>query len=511
MRHDIDRALALTLAWAVFLVCCILPLVWVAAASRGGSSEALGLLTSARQRSLLVQTVMLGAGASAGAVAAGVPLGFVLARCDPRRLRLARFALLVPLVLPSYVVTLAWVLMVETTFGTWTYSLPAAMAVLAMSYYPIVMLTAESALRATSARLEDAASLVASSRRVWFTITLPLIAPVVMASAVLVFVLAISDFAVPSMLRVRVYTTEVFTAFAGLYDFWRAALLAIPIAAVGALATIAIVVLTRQQTVARTGHGPAGRQWTSTFQQRVAVVVTLFAATSVSLVVGPIATQALSGRASWVNAASAKAIANSVIWSASAATIALMVGAVLGYWRSRNRGPAGIAADMIWLGLFATPATVAGVGLVAMWNRTGIIGELYRTDASIVIAYTSRFIPVAALLCAIVFRRVPIGAEEAASVGGASWARTFSHVVLPLARRGITAVWLVVFILMFGDVSLSILVSPPGESNLAVRAYTLMANSPVGEVARIALAQTAMALLPLSAIMVLLRDRVSGQ
>ena len=44
----------------------------------------------------------------------------------------------------------------------------------------------------------------------------------------MIFVLAVSEFGVPGLLRVRVFTTEVFTAFAALYDFSRATILALP-------------------------------------------------------------------------------------------------------------------------------------------------------------------------------------------------------------------------------------------------------------------------------------------
>jgi ABC-type Fe3+ transport system permease subunit len=63
------------------------------------------------------------------------------------------------------------------------------------------------------------------------------------------------------------------------------------------------------------------------------------------------------------------------------------------------------------------------------------------------------------------------------------------------------------FILMFGDVALAILVAPAGESNLAVRAYTLMANAPVGDVATIALVQIALSVMPLGAVLMLTRGQ----
>jgi len=66
------------------------------------------------------------------------------------------------------------------------------------------------------------------------------------------------------------------------------------------------------------------------------------------------------------------------------------------------------------------------------------------------------------------------------------------------------------FILMFGDVALTILVSPPGESNLAVRAYTLIANSSTGDVARLAVVQIAITVLPLVVIALIVRQQESA-
>src|SRR5688572_26270431 len=187
-------------------------------------------LADDRHRDLIAQTLLLGCGAALSAAVVGVPLGIGLGRCDPRRVQFARFALLVPLVLTSYVLALAWVSLAGARLDEWTYSLPAAIAVLGFSFFPIVMLAAEAAVRSVPTRMAEAGWLVAPSRQVWRRILLPLIAPSLAASMLVVFVLAISDFAVPSMLRVRVYTTEVFTAFAAMYDFGLATMMALPLA-----------------------------------------------------------------------------------------------------------------------------------------------------------------------------------------------------------------------------------------------------------------------------------------
>ena len=91
------------------------------------------------------------------------------------------------------------------------------------------MLATEAALRQMDPRLEDVALIFAPPSRVLARITLPLTAASIAGAALIVFVLAVSEFGVPALLRVRVYTTEVFTAFAALYDFGRATALTLPL------------------------------------------------------------------------------------------------------------------------------------------------------------------------------------------------------------------------------------------------------------------------------------------
>lgn len=451
----------------------------------------------------MANTLVLGLGAAAFALSVGAPLGVALARCRPRRVTLCRFVLVVPLVLPSYVLALAWIVL----FGThsWVYSLPAAIAVLGFSLYPIVMLAAEAAVRGVPSRLEEAGWLVAAPLRVALKITLPLIAPALSASLLIVFVLAISDFAVPGLLRVRVYTTEVFTAFAALYDFRLATVMALPLAVVAAVASLVALEFARRPLVARADRSHGGTLWNESAQRMVAAAMTVAGITAMALPMGAIGHQARAGRSTFADAVSVDAVRNSFVWSAEGASLVVLIGALLGYWRAKASPRFGYLAEGLWVTVFAMPATIVGIGIIGLWNRPGILGDLYRTDAIVVLAYLSRFLPIGALLCAAFLRRVTTGVEEAAVVSGASWRRTFTRIVVPLSLKGLAAVWLVMFILMFGDVALAILVAPPGESNLAVRAYTLIANAPPGDVARLALVQIVISILPLGAITLLLR------
>ena len=169
--------------------------------------------------------MLLGFGTAALATLVGVPLGFGLARFELRFKTALRLALVAPAVLPPYVVALSLIYL----GGNLASTLGGAIVALTIVMYPLAMLATEVAVRYVEPRLEEAAVLVATPGRVLTRITWPLVAPSVVSAALVIFVLAISEFSVPGLLRVRVFTTEVFTAFAALYDFGRATTLAIPL------------------------------------------------------------------------------------------------------------------------------------------------------------------------------------------------------------------------------------------------------------------------------------------
>jgi iron(III) transport system permease protein len=244
-RGSSSRTVIVGSAVVLFISCCVLPVAYLLTVPLStGDVSYRALWLDARQQGLLWNTARLGIGTALLATAIGAPLGLALARINLRGKALLRIVLAAPVVLPPYVVALAWTYLGSATnLSEWTYSLPAAIVVLGLVFYPLSMLATEVALRRIDGRLEEAAVLSAPPSLVLRRITLPLAAPSVLAAALVIFVLSVSEFGVPGLLRVRVYTTEVFTAFAALYDFSRAVLLAVPLLVLCLLVAIVAVVL----------------------------------------------------------------------------------------------------------------------------------------------------------------------------------------------------------------------------------------------------------------------------
>jgi iron(III) transport system permease protein len=297
-----------------------------------------------------------------------------------------------------------------------------------------------------------------------------------------------------------VYTTEVFTAFASLYDFSRAMVVAVPLLVLSMIvAAVAATTVVTRMVPNRGASGAAGLslpQW-----RRPAVVgalVTLAGALGVPLVT--LVRQALASRSTAeVVTSSAAAVLNSLLMAAAGATAVVLIAVWLGYARARTTRNIGRLADITFIVLFAVPSTIVGVGLIGVWNRPGAL-DLYGTDAMLLLAYLARLLPVAAVLLAAAVRYVPVSHEEAAAVSGAGWTSTMLRIVLPQIRVGLEAVWVIVFVLAFGELGASILVAPPGETTLPIRIYTFIANAPPSQVAALALFQVAVILTPVAAL-----------
>ena len=506
-----SRTWAIGIAAGLLVVCSVLPLAHMMVMALGaegspGQASWKVLILDARQRLLLWNTTLLGVGTAITATLIGAPIGVLLARSDVPYKAAWRLLLTVPLVLPPYIVALAWVSLGGRS--TFTYSLPAAVAVLSAVLFPLSMLATEAAVRSVDGRFEEAALLVSGPSHVLRRITLPLAAPGIWAAALIIFVLAISEFGVAALLRVRVFTTEVFTAFSALYDFRRALVLTIPLLVLSALVAIVAAALLGDRLVT-TRRGLASTPGVR-FKRAAPTLLALAAVASLTFVLPLLVLlgEAFGGRSSLsLLRGSQGVIINSLLFAALAAFVAVAIAFWLGYARARAGGRLGRSMDALLLALFAIPSTITGIALIGMWNQRGLPGALYGTHAMLLLASLARFLPIAALVLGATLRQVPASHEEAAAVSGAGWLRTMAHIIVPQTWHGVLAAWTVTFILAFGELGASILVAPPGETTLPIRIYTLIANSPSSDVAMLALLQAGVVICPLVVLAFALRTR----
>jgi molybdate transport system permease protein len=164
------------------------------------------LLTSPESVAALKLSLLTATLATGLSLVLGVPLAYVLARGRLRARPLLRALVVVPLVMPPVVGGIALLLAfgrrglvggpVYDRFGV-TVPFTTLAVVLAEAFVamPFLVITVEAALRSADPRLEEAAATLGASRLgVLRRVTLPLVAPSVLAGSVLCWARALGEF-----------------------------------------------------------------------------------------------------------------------------------------------------------------------------------------------------------------------------------------------------------------------------------------------------------------------------
>lgn len=129
----------------------------------------------------------------------------------------------------------------------------------------------------------------------------------------------------------------------------------------------------------------------------------------------------------------------------TAATMLLGVPAGYAFARGRFRGRRFFTG---WLLLSRmVPPVIFIIPLFLFFHQLRLVDTFH----GLALAYLTGLLPFTVWMCAAYFQDVPIELEEAARIDGASRARTFLWVVLPLARPGVLTVGLLVAIAAWSE------------------------------------------------------------
>jgi iron(III) transport system permease protein len=180
-------------------------------------------------------------------------------------------------------------------------------------------------------------------------------------------------------------------------------------------------------------------------------------------------------------------------WSLLIAAVAgcgAMAVAVPLCWLAR-RGPwGGLPGLILAVAALSVPGPLVGLALIAAfdWPSLPALNVLY--DRSIVVvssAQAIRAFPVATFIVWHALRSVPNELLESAALDGAgSWAR-FWRIVFPLRWRALGVAWLAAFVVAIGELSATIMVTPPGVDTLGTRVAQMLHFNIQNELAALSL------------------------
>ena len=511
------------------IVLVVLPLMSLLVGSlRGESGMSLEhfseVLSGRLYVSALKNSLILGAWTGLFSLIIGLALAWAVSRTDVPGKRLIQVTATLSYLSPPFLTAIAFVylfspnagllnVLVRDVFGlpflTFNvFSMPGLVLVTVLHTFPFVYLLASSALLSVDASYEEAAQILGASKlRTTLSITAPLVAPAILSGTLLSFVNAIALFGSQAIIGLPGRIVTLPTRIYALFDYPPEYGLASALSLVFVLITVLALYLQRAFLARRSFITLAGKgarpQLMSLGPARWLVLGFAILMFIVAIILPYSTLIAVSFSKSWgldfwkgLTLANYKfilfdynvtqrAIMNSLALATIAATIAVLLGTVIGWIDLRTRIPGRKLLDYAALIPLGLPGIVVAVALIQFWLAMPL--ALYGTLAILLLAYVGRYIPLGVRAANASLRQIDPSLEESAQILGASWMQTMREITLPLIRPGLFAGWLLVFVPVVQELSASILLFSSSSITLAVAVYNLYETGYIEPVAALAI------------------------
>jgi iron(III) transport system permease protein len=475
----------------------------------------------------LANSLLIATGMTLIAVPLGAVLAFVMERTDFPGKRWIEPLILVPSFVSPMVLSFGYVVAAGPVgfYSIWAtelfgaapwglYSL-AGMAVIAgLTHVPNVYIYASSALKSLGSDVEEAARISgASPFRVAITVSLPLIMPALLFSAVLVFFLGIELFGLPLVLGDPeghlVMSTYLYklTNKLGTPSYHLMAAVAVCIVAM----TIPLVLLQRRllQNVRRyaTIKGKAGRIRDLPLGRWKWLAIALVAAWLLASVIVPLTGIALRAfvtnwgfgvrladaftldnfRAVFDEPTHIRAIWNTVLIGTVGGAITVACYTAIGFATHRRNDGWSRIVDYLVLLPRAVPGLLIGLAFLWVFLFFPPLTPLRKTIFSMWLAYSVVWLAYGMRLISSSLLQVSTELEEAARSVGARRGRISREITLPLIRHGLLGSWLLVFMIFEREYSTGVYLLAPGTEVIGAQLVSLWQGGAIDVVAALSL------------------------
>ncbi|MDQ0379261.1 thiamine transport system permease protein [Amycolatopsis thermophila] len=455
----------------------------------------LGALAEGETWRLAWFTVAQAAGSTAIAVVAGLPVAYLLARVRLPGIPVVRTLVLVPFVLPTVVVGLAFRAL--WTDGGWL------SIVLANAFFNVAVVgrTVAGLWAVLDSRAEDAARALGASRwRAFRSVTLPALMPAITSAAAVVFLFCATSFGVVLILggaRYRTLETEIYLRTENLLDLTGAAALSlVQIAAVLAALVLGAAARRRRESALRlrsrreTARRPAGGEW-AVVGAAVAVLGLLLTPIA-ALLVRSLSTadgwslagyRALSstGNDGTLQVSGWEAAMNSLRTATDATVLAMIIGVsasvlLVALRRSPGRLARGVGESMDAALMLPLGVSAVTVGFGYLVTLDALPGDLRRSPLLVPLAQALVVIPLVIRTVLPVVRSIDDRLRQAAATLGASPARVWREIDVPLTFRAVVAAAGFGYVVALGEFGATSFLARPQTPTLPVAIAALIAR-----------------------------------
>ena len=453
----------------------VLPIAVTAVnAAEVGWQTAVALIWRPLVGELLLNTLSLIACVTVSCGVIGTAAAWLIERTDLPGKRFWAVLVVVPLALPAFITSYAW-LSLSSAFETFG----GALLVVTMSYYPLVYLPVAAALREMDPALEEIArSLGNNAGAVFLRVVLPQLRPALLGGMLLVALNTLVEFGAFALLRFRTFTTAIYAAYQAGFSGAEPALLAM-ILIVLCVLCLAIEHLVRGKArYGRLARGtrrgvaryPLGR-WRVVAHAGFAALGFVALAVPLGMIAYWLAqpSNAATAVAASSLAALAQAAWTSVRLGAGGAALTMLLALPLGLLATRYDGRLITLLERCAYLAQGVPGIVVALALISLTVHS--IRPLYQSTFLLLLAYAIVFLPLALVSVRSALIQAQKRLEEIGFSLGLNWFSVLLRVTLPLAAPGLGAAAAMVFISVVTELTATLLLAPIGTQTLATQIW----------------------------------------
>ncbi|MBU5473629.1 ABC transporter permease [Roseburia sp. MSJ-14] len=468
------------------------------------------LLQEDRTRKAILNTIVIAVGSTAIAAILGSAFAFIIAYTNVRRKRLLELLVLLPFIIPSYIITLSWSSlfsqkgMINQTLSAMglgkinVYSIAGIILVLGFCNVPIVYMNVIHMLRKIPTDMEWAARTCGYGiGQAMLKINLVQAMPAIISGSILAFLAAVDNFAVPAFLGISsgipvlsTYIYEKSISF-GPNSFSLAATLSVILSVIAVAGTLVegifgkkssgmesikedysvrIPLSSGKRKVLQYGVilflciiniVPLISMFTSAFQKNYGVKMTLDQFTTDNFT------------AIFQNKGVLDAIRNSLMLACGCCIICIVIGTAIAYQKVRHPGRMITLVEKSASLTYAIPGIVLALSMIFHWVEPlpGIRPGIYGTISILMIAYVTRYLILQIKGSATAMLSIHPALEEAAAASGRSVFAVWGKILIPLLIRPVLSSTFMIFVSALTELTLSSMLAAAGTKTIGLMIF----------------------------------------